>query len=66
MDINLSMLILLSFTFFVIGAVFMLLFQYYVYLKFSLLPEETAEQKDINAKYTLPKVSACQPTNQPI
>uniref|UniRef100_A0A1I8NH04 PDZ domain-containing protein 8 n=1 Tax=Musca domestica TaxID=7370 RepID=A0A1I8NH04_MUSDO len=55
MDINLSMLILLSFTFFVIGAVFMLLFQYYVYLKFSLLPEETAEQKDINAKYTLPK-----------
>ncbi|XP_013118912.1 PDZ domain-containing protein 8 [Stomoxys calcitrans] len=55
MDINLSMLILLSFTFFIIGAVFMLLFQYYVYLKFSLLPEETAEQKDINAKYTLPK-----------
>ncbi|XP_073831367.1 PDZ domain-containing protein 8-like isoform X1 [Musca autumnalis] len=55
MDINLSMLILLSFTFFVIGAVFMLLFQYYVYMKFSLLPEETAEQKDINAKYTLPK-----------
>ncbi|KAI8126595.1 hypothetical protein FF38_09111 [Lucilia cuprina] len=54
MDINFSMLILLCFIFFIIGAVFILLLQYYVYMKFSLLPEETAEQKDINSKYKLP------------
>ncbi|XP_065364845.1 PDZ domain-containing protein 8 [Calliphora vicina] len=54
MDINFSMLILLCFIFFIIGAVFILLLQYYVYMKFSLLPEETPEQKDINSKYKLP------------
>lgn len=56
MDINFSMLILLCFIFFIIGAVFILLLQYYIYMKFSLLPEETAEQKDINFKYKLPTV----------
>lgn len=39
------------------GAVLMLLLQYYVYVKLSLLPEQTSEQKDINAKYSLPSVS---------
>ncbi|XP_050331211.1 PDZ domain-containing protein 8 [Bactrocera neohumeralis] len=54
MDIPLSMLLLLSLVFTVIGGVLVLLLQYYLYLRFSVLPEESAEQKDINTKYSLP------------
>nr|XP_014088967.1 PDZ domain-containing protein 8 isoform X1 [Bactrocera oleae] len=54
MDIPLSILLLLSLVFTVIGAVLVLLLQYYLYLRFSVLPEESAEQKDINTKYSLP------------
>lgn len=57
MDIPLSILLLLSLVFTVIGAVLVLLLQYYLYLRFSVLPEESAEQKDINTKYSLPTVS---------
>uniref|UniRef100_A0A1A9VUM5 PDZ domain-containing protein 8 n=1 Tax=Glossina austeni TaxID=7395 RepID=A0A1A9VUM5_GLOAU len=56
MEINFSILVLLSFIFMAMGAVLMLLLQYYVYVKLSLLPEQTSEQKDINAKYSLPSV----------
>lgn len=35
----------------------MLLLQYYVYMKFSLLPDETSEQKDFSTKYSLPAVN---------
>ncbi|XP_028901506.1 PDZ domain-containing protein 8 isoform X2 [Zeugodacus cucurbitae] len=58
MDIPLSMLLLLSLVFTVIGAVLVLLLQYYLYLRFSVLPEESAEQKDINTKYSLPTQTA--------
>ncbi|XP_004536777.1 PDZ domain-containing protein 8 [Ceratitis capitata] len=54
MDIPLSMLLLLCLVFTIIGAVLILLLQYYLYLKFSILPQESIEQKDINIKYSLP------------
>lgn len=57
MDIPLSILILLCLMFLIIGAVVMILLQYYVYMKVSNLPEESEEQKLINAKYSLPMVS---------
>ncbi|XP_036320060.1 uncharacterized protein LOC118734447 [Rhagoletis pomonella] len=44
--------VLVEFT--IIGAALILLLQYYLYLRFSILPEESAEQKDINTKYSLP------------
>ncbi|XP_053950315.1 PDZ domain-containing protein 8 [Anastrepha ludens] len=54
MEIPLSMLLLLCLVFTIIGAALMLLLQYYLYLRFSILPEASAEQKDINTKYSLP------------
>lgn len=36
----------------------MILLQYLLFIKFSNLPDESDEQKQMNAKYTLPLVSA--------
>lgn len=41
----------------VIGAILMLLIQYYAFVKYFDVPEETPEQKSINEKYLLPDVS---------
>ncbi|XP_030379612.1 PDZ domain-containing protein 8 [Scaptodrosophila lebanonensis] len=54
MEIPLSNLLLLCIIFIVIGGVIMLLLQYLIYIKFANLPDESEEQKEINAKYTLP------------
>lgn len=41
----------------VIGAILMLLVQYYAFVKYFEMPEVTKEQKSINEKYLLPDVS---------
>lgn len=41
----------------IIGAVLMLLVQYYAFVRYFNLPEETDEQKSMNEKYALPDVS---------
>ncbi len=41
----------------VIGAILMLLVQYYAFVKYFEMPEATKEQKSINEKYLLPDVS---------
>lgn len=53
---DLTSLMLFCFISLVIGGVLMLIAQYYVYVRFCNLPEETEEQKDINDKYSLPDV----------
>lgn len=40
----------------VIGAILMLLVQYYAFVKYFEMPEATKEQKSINEKYILPDV----------
>lgn len=40
----------------VIGAILMLLVQYYAFVKYFEMPEATKEQKSINEKYLLPDV----------
>lgn len=54
---DLTSLFLLCMLCCVIGAVLMLLIQYYVFVKYFDIPEETDEQKSINEKYMLPDVS---------
>lgn len=54
---DLTSLLLLCITSLIIGAVLMLLIQYYVFVKFFNVPGLTDEQKSINEKYLLPDVS---------
>lgn len=57
MEIPISNILLLCLIFLLIGGVIMILLQYLLFIKFSNLPDESEEQKQINAKYTLPLVS---------
>ncbi|XP_055912899.1 PDZ domain-containing protein 8 isoform X2 [Eupeodes corollae] len=52
---DLTSLLLFGFISLVIGAVLMLIVQYYIYMRFCDLPEVSSEQKDFNEKYTLPE-----------
>ncbi|KAM8718614.1 hypothetical protein ACLKA7_001342 [Drosophila subpalustris] len=54
MEIPISNILLLCLIFLLIGGVVMILLQYLLFIKFSNLPDESEEQKQINAKYTLP------------
>lgn len=54
---DLTSLLLFCITSLIIGAVLMLLIQYYVFVKFFNVPGLTDEQKSINEKYLLPDVS---------
>ncbi|XP_068158763.1 LOW QUALITY PROTEIN: PDZ domain-containing protein 8 [Drosophila tropicalis] len=54
MEIPISNLILLCLIFLLIGGVIIILLQYLIFIKFSNLPDESEEQKQINAKYSLP------------
>ncbi|KAH8265184.1 hypothetical protein KR026_010819 [Drosophila bipectinata] len=54
MEIPISNILLLCLTFLLIGGVLMILLQYLLFIKFSNLPDETVEQKQMNAKYSLP------------
>ncbi|XP_032308840.1 PDZ domain-containing protein 8 [Drosophila ananassae] len=54
MEIPISNILLLCLTFLLIGGVLMILLQYLLFIKFSNLPDESEEQKQMNAKYTLP------------
>lgn len=58
MEIPISNILLLCLIFLLIGGVVMILLQYLLFIKFSNLPDESDEQKLMNAKYTLPLVSA--------
>lgn len=58
MEIPISNILLLCLIFLLIGGVVMILLQYLLFIKFSNLPDESDEQKQMNAKYTLPLVSA--------
>lgn len=57
MEIPFSNVLLLCLIFLLIGGVIMILLQYLLFIKFSNLPDESEEQKKINARYTLPLVS---------
>lgn len=57
MEIPISNVLLLCLIFLLIGGVIMILLQYLLFIKFSNLPDESEEQKQMNAKYTLPLVS---------
>jgi len=59
MEIPISNILLLCLIFLLIGGVVMILLQYLIFIKFSNLPDESEEQKQMNAKYTLPLVSIC-------
>ncbi|TDG42966.1 hypothetical protein AWZ03_010616 [Drosophila navojoa] len=54
MEIPISNVLLLCLIFLLIGGVIMILLQYLLFIKFSNLPDESEEQKQMNAKYTLP------------
>ncbi|XP_026847112.1 PDZ domain-containing protein 8 [Drosophila persimilis] len=54
MEIPISNILLLCLIFLLIGGVIMILLQYLIFIKFSNLPDESEEQKRMNAKYTLP------------
>ncbi|XP_034490315.1 PDZ domain-containing protein 8 [Drosophila innubila] len=54
MEIPISNILLLCLIFLLIGGVVMILLQYLLFIKFSNLPDESEEQKQMNAKYTLP------------
>ncbi|XP_017126613.1 PDZ domain-containing protein 8 [Drosophila elegans] len=54
MEIPISNILLLCLIFLLIGGVVMILLQYLIFIKFSNLPDESEEQKQMNAKYTLP------------
>ncbi|KAH8287179.1 hypothetical protein KR054_004146 [Drosophila jambulina] len=54
MEIPISNILLLCLIFLLIGGVLMILLQYLIFIKFSNLPDESEEQKQMNAKYTLP------------
>lgn len=61
MEIDLTSLFLLCLISVVIGAILMLLVQYYAFVKYFQyyeMPEATEEQKSINEKYLLPDVRA--------
>lgn len=58
MEIPISNILLLCLIFLLIGGVVMILLQYLIFIKFSNLPDESEEQKQMNAKYTLPLVSS--------
>jgi len=58
MEIPISNILLLCLIFLLIGGVVMILLQYLIFIKFSNLPDESEEQKQANAKYTLPLVSS--------
>ncbi|ALC49610.1 CG10362 [Drosophila busckii] len=55
MEIPISNILLLCLIFLLIGGVIMILLQYLIFIKFSNLPDESEEQKQMNAKYTLPQ-----------
>ncbi|EDW65732.1 PDZ domain-containing protein 8 isoform X1 [Drosophila virilis] len=54
MEIPFSNVLLLCLIFLLIGGVIMILLQYLLFIKFSNLPDESEEQKKMNARYTLP------------
>lgn len=54
---NLTTFLLFGLMSLVIGAVLMILLQYYFFIKYGNLPEESMEQRDINERYSLPDVS---------
>ncbi|XP_037914498.1 PDZ domain-containing protein 8 isoform X2 [Hermetia illucens] len=51
---NLTTFLLFGLMSLVIGAVLMILLQYYFFIKYGNLPEESMEQRDINERYSLP------------
>ncbi|XP_055844429.1 PDZ domain-containing protein 8 isoform X2 [Episyrphus balteatus] len=52
---DLTSLLLFGFISVVIGAVLMLIVQYYIYVRFCDMPQTSNEQKDFNEKYALPE-----------
>ncbi|KAH8301013.1 hypothetical protein KR044_011487 [Drosophila immigrans] len=54
MEIPISNILLLCLIFLLIGGVVMILLQYLLFIKFSNLPDESEEQKQMSAMYTLP------------
>lgn len=52
---DLTSLLLFGFISVIIGAVLMLIVQYYVYVRFCDMPQASSEQKDFNEKYALPE-----------